>query len=92
MSSFTPRLLYSREKGHQFPLQRELAGDQSRFRRFGDVKILLSLPEIETRYPDRPALVRGRHVVEKAMSVITHSASVGEEKSDLLRKGEVKGV
>jgi hypothetical protein len=56
------------------------------------VKILLSLPEIETRYPDRPALVRGRHVVEKAMSVITHSASVGEEKSDLLRKGEVKGV
>jgi hypothetical protein len=53
MVNFTPRLLYPRAKIPMYPLDRRLAGHQSRSRRCKVQKNLLALPEFDTGHPVR---------------------------------------
>jgi hypothetical protein len=57
--NFTPRLLYHRAKIPRYPLDRRLAGPQSRSRSWKVQKNLLALPELGTSHPVRnPSLYR----------------------------------
>jgi hypothetical protein len=56
--SFTSRPLYPRRKILRYPLNKKLAGPQSRSGRFIDVKTLFSLPRIRTTIPRLPTAPR----------------------------------
>jgi hypothetical protein len=53
--SFTPQLLYPRERAPQYPLDRRLGGTQSCSGHSGEEKNSQPLPGIELKNPDRPA-------------------------------------
>jgi hypothetical protein len=54
--SFTPRLFYPLINFPRYRLNRRLGGTQSWSKRFGGDSNLTSLPRIEPRFLDRPAL------------------------------------